>query len=183
MVPADFDMAFFAGIRDSKKLSEKKRNEWAEALVRYSTLDKKDVRYRISDKNALVASVVYVSAQDIDTFGMSATLNRAVAQALQESGAEPECTQVLLDGTLRAPEVFVHQKSIIRGDNTEPLISAASIVAKVARDAHMVVLDQKYPQYGFAQHKGYGTKAHREAIQKHGMCPEHRRSFCNNMLH
>jgi ribonuclease HII len=227
MVDADFDMAFFDGIADSKKLSEKKRNEWATRIIAQgqqaqrqrahgdmsggrtddrtphdrtrstviSTVTSNKHPYdrtrsavmgaasAVTEKATGIASgVVYISAQEIDTCGMAAALARGVACALEESGADAASTQVLLDGTLRAPSAFVHQQSIVKGDTKEPLISAAAIVAKVARDALMVRMHEQYPEYGFAQHKGYGTAKHISAIMAHGLCPEHRRSFCGNII-
>jgi len=193
MVPSSFDMTFFVGIRDSKKLSEKKRNAWAARIAQHAHISsdrtpsaamggggKKETS--MASVASIASGVVYISAQEIDAQGISTALLRAVAMALQESAAAPESTQVLLDGGLRAPAAFVHQTSIIRGDDTEPLISAASVVAKVARDAHMTHLHEKYPEYGFAQHKGYGTAMHRAAIAARGMCAEHRKSFCGNIV-
>jgi ribonuclease HII len=209
MVDADFDMAFFDGIADSKKLSEKKRNEWATRIIAQGQQAQRQRAHgdmsggrtddrtphdrtrsavmgaasAVTEKATGIASgVVYISAQEIDTCGMAAALARGVACALEESGADAASTQVLLDGTLRAPSAFVHQQSIVKGDTKEPLISAAAIVAKVARDALMVRMHEQYPEYGFAQHKGYGTAAHCAAIRTHGMCPEHRRSFCGNII-
>ncbi|HYW77578.1 MAG TPA: ribonuclease HII, partial [Gammaproteobacteria bacterium] len=75
------------------------------------------------------------------------------------------------------PECDIDCRAVIGGDASEPLISAASILAKVARDAVLVDLDRLYPQYGFARHKGYPTAAHRAALERHGPCPEHRRSY------
>ena len=98
-------------------------------------------------------------------FGSAAQIDQFVAQV-----------RVLLDGSLKAPKEYT-QKTIIRGDATEPIISLASIAAKVVRDRHMVKLAKKFPHYGFDVHKGYGTKAHGKAIERFGRCAEHRRSF------
>jgi ribonuclease HII len=89
---------------------------------------------------------------------------------------------VILDGSLYAPDYFLYQKTIIRGDQTEPLISLASIAAKVTRDRKMVRLSKKYPQYNFHIHKGYGTPAHRKAIKKFGLSEVHRRSFLRSSV-
>ena len=83
---------------------------------------------------------------------------------------------ILLDGSLKAPPEYA-QKTIINGDDLVPLISLASIAAKVTRDRLMIELAKQFPEYGFEQHKGYGTKAHYEALAKHGICAIHRRSF------
>ncbi|MBI3634379.1 MAG: hypothetical protein HY228_02050 [Candidatus Yonathbacteria bacterium] len=89
---------------------------------------------------------------------------------------------VLLDGGLRAPARYKNQKTIIKGDEKELVIALASIVAKVARDARMVKLGKKFPQYGFEKHKGYGTRAHYKAIKKHGITKHHRKSFLKNVI-
>lgn len=86
-------------------------------------------------------------------------------------------TRVLLDGGLRAPVHYTNQQTIIKGDEKELVIALASIVAKVTRDKRMVALAKKFPAYGFEKHKGYGTRAHYEAIKKHGITPHHRKSF------
>jgi len=92
---------------------------------------------------------------------------------------------VQLDGGLKAPEIFEHQETIIRGDENEVSISLASIAAKVTRDAYMKKLGEQYnkegKRYGFERHKGYGTKLHYEAIAEYGLCENHRRSFCKNI--
>ena len=80
-----------------------------------------------------------------------------------------------------APHCFSMQKTIIRGDETEPIISLASIVAKVLRDRLMVRLGDEYPEYGFEVHKGYGTLAHRRAVRVHGLSPLHRTTFCTRL--
>jgi ribonuclease HII len=84
---------------------------------------------------------------------------------------------VLLDGGLRAPHTFRNQRTIIRGDEKEPVIGLASILAKLYRDAKMERFSQKYPGFGFEEHKGYGTSAHLKQIRMRGMCDIHRRSF------
>ncbi|MBI5400711.1 MAG: hypothetical protein HZB12_01160 [Candidatus Yonathbacteria bacterium] len=89
---------------------------------------------------------------------------------------------VLLDGGLRAPAHYSNQKTIIKGDEKELSIALASIVAKVARDKKMIALAKKFPAYGFEKHKGYGTRAHYEAIKKHGATKHHRKSFLKNVV-
>ena len=88
----------------------------------------------------------------------------------------------MLDGSLYAPEKYKNQQTIIKGDEKIPIISAASVVAKVYRDNMMKKMHEKYPQYGFDAHKGYGTVAHIAAIKKHGLSAIHRRSFCRNIV-
>jgi ribonuclease HII len=91
-------------------------------------------------------------------------------------------THIRLDGSLKAPKEFIHQETIIKGDEKDPLIALASIVAKETRDSYMVKLSSKYPKYGFEKHKGYGTKEHRVAVKKNGLTEVHRKSYCTNLL-
>ena len=163
-VPDGFDMSLFTGIRDSKTLSEKKRDEW------YTKITKETV---------LRWSVVLISAEYIDREGIVPAIRAGLTRALQKVTCAPEDSVVLLDGGLHAPEEYGNQKTIIRGDASEPLISAAAILAKVTRDHYMLEQAHKYPEYGFERHKGYGTKQHREAIVQHGMSKLHRKTFCH----
>ncbi len=89
-------------------------------------------------------------------------------KGLEKKGIDGGNSEVRLDGALRAPSTYPHQKTIIRGDNSEKIISLASVLAKVYRDNLMTKLNKKFPQYNFAQNKGYGTKSHIQAIKKHG---------------
>jgi len=105
-------------------------------------------------------------------------LKIAVVEVLRKFKKKPDL--VLLDGSLFAPKNY-NQKTIIKGDEKIPLISAASIIAKTTRDAEMLKLHKKFPQYYFNKHKGYGTKLHYKMLKKHGFCPLHRRSFCKKL--
>ena len=146
------------GLADSKRLSAKRR----EAL---STL---------IQQRALAWAIASASVEEIDRLNILhaslLAMQRAVAQL------DPVPQQVLVDGN-HCPKLEIPTQAIVKGDASVAAISAASILAKVARDAELIALDQRYPQYGFAQHKGYPTAAHRQALQEHGACPEHRRSF------
>ncbi len=163
---------WFKGLRDSKKLSPKAREEWV-------------VKIKQAQKEGwLDFSVAFVSSRVIDKKGLSYAIRTALAQALRIledlSKGSPwirEEVNVLLDGGLHAPVHYKNQTTIIKGDEKEVSIALASIVAKVARDKKMVALAKKFPRYGFEQHKGYGTRAHYEAIKKHGITPYHRKSF------
>jgi len=93
----------------------------------------------------------------------------------------PEDSQVYLDGGIKAPEQFKHQLTVIKGDEKIPIISLASIVAKVIRDRKMVRLSKKFPEFNFDMHKGYGTSLHRQAIKKFGPTVIHRRSFLTRL--
>lgn len=156
------------GIKDSKKLSPQKREEW----FRQVQIWKRESR--------VTYAVSFVSAQTIDRIGITKSITRALVESLKKLEIEPENVEVLLDGGLRAPHNFPLQKTIIRGDEKEPVIALASIVAKVLRDKMMERFAMKYPLYGFEEHKGYGTHTHYRAIKKHGMSPLHRVSFLQN---
>ena len=169
MVPADFDFALVEGVRDSKKLSEKRREmifERARELEQSSEL-----RFSVSTS----------SASYIDTYGIVPAIKRALTEALSRFETSPEDCRVLLDGSLSAPAEYIHQETIIRGDDTEPVISLASIMAKVTRDRLMRRLATKYPVYGFDVHKGYGTAAHMKTIREHGLSDLHRVTFCSGL--
>lgn len=173
-VPEGFEVAVeFPGVADSKKLSEKNRE------VLYAMLEaraaKGDVRF----------AVEFESADAIDKDGIvpavQRALNRAIAALVppappSHKGLWTPDVHILLDGALRAPSEY-EQETIIRGDDLIPLISLASIAAKVERDRLMCKLAEDYPSYGFEIHKGYGTLAHYDALGEFGLCAIHRRSF------
>lgn len=150
------------GLNDSKKLSAAQR----EAL--FGVIQSDCVAWAISE-----ASVEEIEEHNI--LGASLLCMRRAMQALK---VQPE--RALVDGN-RDPKLGVPTELIVKGDSKEPCISAASILAKVARDRRMLELHAQYPQYGFDQHKGYGTKLHTNAILKHGPSPIHRRLFLRNI--
>ena len=152
--------AVLDGIRDSKKLSAKKREEWFLRLTRHS-----DIEWA-------VAIVPHTVIDRINIYQASLRGARRVCAALYRG----ENHLVLLDGGLFLA-AGISQKTIIKGDEKIPAISAASIIAKVTRDRIMMRMHKKYPQYGFDAHKGYGTRMHRAMIRLHGSCPIHRQSF------
>ncbi len=162
--------ALFLGVKDCKKLSLQAREEWYRR-IRSAKAD-----------GALRTATAFVGEKEIDARGLSRALETALCRALRRLGFSPPHCRVLLDGGLRAPRAFLFQKTIIRGDEKEPLIALASIVAKVRRDRHMIRLAKHFPAYGFERHKGYGTKQHYEALRKHGACEIHRRSFLKNFV-
>ena len=149
-----------AAVRDSKEISEKKREELFDVIMEL----------------AASVCVIRVSVQEIDERGVHAANLDGMRRAVKGLTIEP--AYVLTDGYpiqgLAIPNVAVW-----KGDQVVTAISAASIIAKVTRDREMIELDKKYPQYGFAGHKGYITAAHTAALVKHGPCVEHRRSFSN----
>lgn len=151
--------ALLSGVNDSKQLSAKKRALFYELIIEHA------LAYGIGQQPAAV----------IDEIGIMPANKLAMQTAVQQLAPAPHF--LLIDGRIRLPQLNIPQKAIIRGDSKSLSIAAASILAKVTRDRLMVALNQQYPRYGFAQHKGYGTQRHRDAIAKHGPCPQHRHSF------
>jgi len=168
-IPADFDWELIPGVNDSKKLSEKKREVIFERTI------------ELAKQGLIQYSVKSVTAKSVDEKGIASAIVRAIASGIAELQLDPVEGVVKLDGSLKAP-VEYRQETIIGGDGKEVVIGLASIMAKVTRDRYMLQQDQLYPEYGFAQHKGYGTKVHREAIAQHGFSPIHRRSYCKNII-
>lgn len=147
------------GLADSKQLSEKRREQLFPLIV----------------QRALAYSIVCVEAAEIDRINILQATLLGMARALERLVLPP--TLALIDGN-RLPEPLpCPARAIVRGDASEPAISAASILAKVTRDHILVEYDARWPGYGFAQHKGYPSPAHLAALQRLGPCPEHRRSF------
>jgi ribonuclease HII len=107
-------------------------------------------------------------------------INKAMADSIKELRLNPKDCFVKLDGSLEAPPEFT-QETIIKGDQKELVIGLASILAKVTRDTYMCKQDKKFPQYGLAAHKGYGTKLHRDMIASHGFTSLHRKTYCKNI--
>ena len=150
------------GINDSKQLSAPRREALAEQIHAL----------------ALGVGIVHVEPATIDALGMSMCLRKAMADAVEACGLAPDC--VLIDGN----PVHAHplEKTVVKGDARCASIAAASIVAKVARDALMIEYDAVYPEYGFAKNKGYASAEHIDAIKRLGLSPIHRLSFCGNFL-
>lgn len=170
LAPADFDfLGTFPDLNDSKQLSEKKRERIFELLL---------MRERAGEIRFCVKSV---SADVIDRSGIANAVRSSVHAGVRQLAPEPEGVRVYLDGLLHAPEEY-EQETVVGGDALIPAIMLASIAAKVSRDRLMVKLAADYPAYGFEKHKGYGTKAHQEAIRTHGLSPLHRRSFCTRIV-
>jgi len=161
----NFNKKLLRGVKDSKKLSEKKREGWFLKVKSFS--DGKDFAFAVS----------LVSSKIIDKKGIVFAIKLAIKRCLKKVGVNPKETRVLLDGSLKAPKEFINQKTIIKGDEKERVISLASVCAKVSRDRYMVKISKIFPKYGFHIHKGYGTKKHRELIKKHGASLLHRKSF------
>ncbi|MFZ2831786.1 MAG: ribonuclease HII, partial [Minisyncoccia bacterium] len=153
----------FPTIKDSKKLSPKKREEW---LIKIN---------EVRSEGWLEYTVAFVSPGVIDKNGLSYAIRTALEKALNSIEHNPKEVKVLLDGGLHAPAEYLNQETIIKGDEKKLAIALASIVAKVARDKKMIALAKKLSQYGFEKHKGYGTRAHYTAIKKHGISIHHRK--------
>lgn len=147
------------GIKDSKKLSPKKREELFSRIVSHSSIQ---------------WHAACISPKVIDKINIAQATNLGVKRVFKKLAQES--THALLDGSLSLPSRFSHEV-IIKGDERIPVIAAASIIAKVTRDRIMRRFHKKFPLYGFYAHKGYGTKLHKEAILRHGYCDIHRRSF------
>lgn len=146
------------GLRDSKELSEPRREELA---------------LRIRER-ALAWHIAFASVEEIDAINIHHASLLAMKRAIEGLGIAPH--EVLVDG-LHCPDVVFQRRAVVGGDALIAEISAASILAKTARDAMMRELDAQYPAYGFAMHKGYATKAHVDALERHGPCAIHRRSY------
>ncbi len=149
-----------AQVRDSKEISESKREELFDVIMNI----------------AMSVSVIRVSVEDIDARGVHAANLDGMRRAVAGLSIEP--AYVLTDG-YAIEGLAVPNVAVWKGDQVVTAISAASIIAKVTRDREMIELDKKYPQFGFAKHKGYITAAHSAALAEHGPCVEHRTSFSN----
>ena len=151
------------GVNDSKKLSEKKREQLFEEIK----------------QRAVAYSVGIVDEKTIDEINILEATRLAMKKAVE--GLSTKAQYALVDAEKRVP-IDIPYTSIIKGDALSESIAAASIIAKVTRDRMIVELDKTYPEYNFAKNKGYGTKEHTDAIKLHGLCPAHRRSFCKKFV-
>ena len=160
ILPADCQILY---INDSKKLSAKKREEL----------------YPIIMEDAVSVGIGMVSPQRIDEINILQATYEAMREAIHNLSVKPD---ILLNDAVTIPEVTIQQVPIIKGDAKSISIGAASIIAKVTRDRLMEEYDKVLPEYGFASNKGYGTKAHIEALKKYGPTPIHRKSFITNFV-
>lgn len=145
------------GLNDSKKLSEAKRVKIAEEIKKY----------------AIAYSIVYIFEEEIDQINIYQASKKGMLEAIEDLSIEPDF--VLSDAMPLGDDV--PHEAIIKGDSKSASIAAASIIAKVERDHYMVKIAEKYPQYGFEQHKGYPTQQHLDAIEQHGICDIHRKTY------
>ena len=152
------------GVKDSKKISEKKREEL----------------YEIITKEAISYGVGIIDQKEIDRINILNATKEGLTMAVKELSVRPDL--ILVDALTHIDTNGIPYESIIKGDAKCYSISAASIIAKVTRDRIMRQWDEIYPQYGFAKHKGYGTAEHIAAIKEYGLCPLHRLSFVKNII-
>lgn len=152
------------GINDSKKVSEKKREKLYDEII----------------NEAISYSVAIIDQKEIDNINILNATKKGLTTCISELSTKPDI--ILVDALTNINTCGIKYESIIKGDAKSYSIAAASIIAKVTRDRIMRQWDEVYPMYGFAKHKGYGTKAHIEAIKEYGICPLHRQSFVKNFI-
>ncbi len=157
------DNTVIDGVNDSKKLSEKKR----EAL------------FSVIKETALSYSIAYASVEEIEELNILNATMLAMKRAVE--GLDVPADYAMIDGN-KAPKLKIESECIIKGDAKSMSVACASILAKVSRDHLLYEYAKEYPQYHFDKHKGYGTKAHTEAIKEYGPCPYHRMSFLGKIL-
>lgn len=152
------------GVNDSKKVSEKKREELYDSII----------------EEAVSYGVGIIDEKAIDEINILEATKKGLTTSIQELKVKPNL--ILVDALNKIDTLGIPYKSIIKGDALCYSISCASIIAKVTRDRIMRQWDEIYPMYGFEKHKGYGTALHIQAIKEHGLCPIHRRSFTKNFI-
>lgn len=152
------------GVNDSKKISEKKREELYEKIL----------------EEAIAYGIGIIDQKEIDEINILNATKEGLTRSLKELSVKPDL--ILVDALNKIDTLGIPYKSIIKGDALAYSISAASIIAKVTRDRIMRQWDEIYPQYGFEKHKGYGTASHISAIKEYGLCPIHRKSFTKNFI-
>lgn len=158
------DVVEIEGLNDSKKLSEKKREELYDVIM---------------DK-ALAYSVAFGTLEEIEQFNILNATFLAMNRAIDGLSIKPDFA--LIDGNRVPKDIKIPCETVVKGDSKSSSVAAASILAKVTRDRLLIEYDKKYPQYNFKKHKGYGTKEHYEAIEKYGISEVHRRSFLKNVI-
>lgn len=169
LMPKD---SMIEGVNDSKKIAEKKRERIYEEII----------------KEAIAYGVGIINQEEIDRINILNATKKGLTIAIKELEEKLEKQNlkrpevILVDALTGINTLGIPYKSIIHGDAISYSIACASIIAKVTRDRIMKQMDEIYPQYGFAKHKGYGTAAHMQAIRENGLCPIHRRSFVKNII-
>lgn len=159
ILPWDYEID---GVNDSKKLSKKKREKLFDEIIEHA------LAYSIQSRDNFV----------IDEINILAATMQTMKNAVEDLSITPDI--VYVDGN-RIPQLSVPTEYVIHGDAVSASIAAASILAKVSRDRFMYEMDKKYPEYGFAKHKGYGTKLHYEKLREFGPCEIHRMTFLKKM--
>lgn len=160
ILPKDAEILY---LNDSKKLSEKKREKLYDEIM----------------EKAVAVGVGMAGPERIDEINILQATYEAMRMAIENLGMKPD---ILLNDAVTIPDVNIRQVPLIKGDAKSVSIAAASIIAKVTRDRLMVKYEEEFPGYGFAAHKGYGTKAHIESIKRLGACPIHRRTFIGKYI-
>ncbi len=169
ILPADPSLLqTLAGVRDSKLMTPRAREEWAPRIR----------------SAALAWGIGFASSIEIDALGILPATNIAAVRALTEraAGFSQLFPHYLLTDVLIFPEIDLPQTALVKGDQLSLSISAASVLAKTARDETMRAMDSQFPGYSFTRHKGYGTAAHLQALERQGMCEIHRKSFSISSL-
>jgi ribonuclease HII len=170
VVPVSFDFSVFVKLNDSKKMTERGREECAKRAE------------ELRNEGQLQFGIFSAESALIDDMGIEHCISFAIRDGLSKLVPNPDGIKIFLDGRLRAPKEY-EQETVIRGDEKIPVISLASVVAKVERDRCMTeILHPQFPEYGFDSHKGYGTATHIKAIQEYGPTEMHRRSFLSRIL-
>ncbi len=157
ILPENFEHPW---LNDSKKTTEKQRNELREII----------------EEQAIAWAVAMVDNKEIDKINILQATYKAMHLAIEQLNPQPDF--LLIDGNRFKPYKEIPYETVVGGDGKYASIAAASILAKTHRDQYMLELHQQYPQYSWNTNKGYGTKAHRQAIIEHGLSPYHRKSFC-----
>lgn len=157
------DGVVIEGINDSKKLSEKKREQLYDEII----------------EKAAAYCIAVATVDEIEEYNILGATYLAMKRAVEGLGMNVE--MALVDGNRVPPEIKCEVKTLVKGDGTSASIAAASILAKVSRDRYMKEIAEKYPQYQFEKHKGYGTKLHNELILEYGPSPVHRMSFLKKL--
>lgn len=139
---------------------------------------RRDLLYEAVTQEALAWSVAWAEPEEIDAINILQARMLAMERAIQGLSIPPDLA--LIDGN-RSQGITTPNQTVVKGDSKSASIAAASILAKVCRDRHMVEMDRQYPQYGFAQHKGYPTKLHYERLRQYGPCPIHRKTFLTKL--
>jgi len=166
LIPTELTWDDFPNLADSKKLSQKRREEWLQ---------------KIEEDDRINYAVALVDALEIDDGGIVPACTKAAHMALDQLSINKEDVKVLLDAGLKIDDMW-QQESFVKGDEIIPVIALASIVAKVSRDRFMENMANSYPEYAFEVHKGYGTKKHRESIALNGLSDVHRKTFCTRLI-